>query len=120
MKESTHVYDLLKRNYPLVHWQRIENVAGTGVPDVNGCIDHIEFWIETKIAKAGAFNIRPDQVAWHTKRVNKGGRAFVLVREDDTLTLYRADGKGSWTFLAKTQKPFNYQILMDIILYTKF
>lgn len=118
MKESTHVYELLRRNMPEVHWQRIENVAGTGVPDVNGCLDGIEFWIECKIGKAGSFEIRPDQIAWHTKRVNKGGRCFVVVREDSTMRVYKSDGKGGWIIVHMCGMPFNYGAMKKIFLHS--
>jgi hypothetical protein len=31
-----------------VHFQRIETNVGLGVPDVNGCGDGVEFWLELK------------------------------------------------------------------------
>lgn len=119
MKESRHVYDLLKKNLPEVDWQRIENVAGTGTPDINGCVDSVEFWIEAKIAKSGSFEIRPAQVAWCTRRANKGGRVFVVVREDDVISVYKPDGRGGFTIIFKTAKPFKYQELKLIFLYHK-
>ena len=31
------------------HWQSVETWStGQGVPDVNGCIDGVEFWVENK------------------------------------------------------------------------
>jgi hypothetical protein len=33
-----------------VHFQRIETNVGLGVPDVNGCGDGIEFWLELKVS----------------------------------------------------------------------
>lgn len=119
MKESRHVYDLLKRNMPEIDWQRIENVAGTGVPDINGCADSVEFWIEAKIAKSSSFTIRPDQIAWLTRRYNKGGRVFVVVREDDTINVYKPTGKGDFNIIGTTSKPFKYGELKLIFLYHK-
>jgi hypothetical protein len=119
MKEKTHVYELLKKNLSHIHWQRIENVAGTGVPDANGCHNGIEFWSESKIAKSGAFHIRPDQIAWHTRRYNCGGRTFITVRENDSITIYRPDGRGAFVPLLTTAKPFAYEEIEKIFLYAE-
>jgi hypothetical protein len=35
-----------------VHFQRIETNVGLGVPDVNGCGDGVEFWLELKVSSA--------------------------------------------------------------------
>lgn len=116
LKEKTHVYEPLKRNLPEIDWQRIENVVGTGVPDINGCANGIEFWIEAKIGTSGAFEIRPAQIAWLTRRYNRGGRVFVAVRERDTLSIYKPDGAGKFTLIGTTEKPFEYAWLKDIFL----
>ncbi len=116
MKESTHVYDIIRRNLPEIHWQRIENVSGTGVPDVNGCSSGIEFWFEGKVAKDGSFIIRPDQIAWLTRRFNAGGRVFVVVREDSVFSIYKPTGTGQFTLIGNTRKPFDYQWMKDIFL----
>ena len=116
MKESTHVYSLLKSNYPEVHWQRIENVAGEGVPDINGCISGKEFWIEAKIAKNKSFVIRNAQTAWLARRHNSGGRCFVLVREDKELRLYKPDGEGGLNLIFRDVMPIDYVKMLGTIL----
>jgi len=117
MKEKTHVYDPIRNALPRVDWQRIENVAGTGVPDVNGCIDGIEFWFESKIGTSGTFTIRPDQIAWLTRRYNKGGRVFIVLREGTTFSIYKPTGTGQFTLIGNTSKPFNYEWMLDIFLH---
>ncbi|HYD35940.1 MAG TPA: hypothetical protein VD999_07820 [Vitreimonas sp.] len=117
MKEKTHVYEPLRKNLPHIHWQRIENVAGTGVADINGCFRGIEFWIESKISKGSHIEIRPDQIAWLTKRYEKGGRVFVVYRQEDTIGVLIPDGRGSFRNIFQTGKPFKYKELENIFLY---
>jgi hypothetical protein len=114
--EKRNVYELLRKNLPEIHWQRIENVAGTGVADVNGCCDGVEFWSESKVAKNGEFEIRPDQIAWLTLRRRHGGRVFVTVREEQTLSIYVPDGEGSFTLVGLFRRPFNYRAIKEIFL----
>lgn len=65
---------------PMAHWDRIENTAGNGMGDMNGCWMGTEVWIELKeIHNLRISNLRPSQVAWHTKRWLKGGRCYVLM-----------------------------------------
>lgn len=81
---------LFRKNMPKVHWQRIENTAGSGVPDINGCF-HCEVWIEFKEARGKTIILRPEQVAWLMRRSRAGGRCFIAVRRktkrDDQLLL---------------------------------
>lgn len=73
MKESD-IFNKLKKLPD--DWQRIESAnTGSGIPDVNGIIDGIEFWIELKI---GIPRLRPAQVAWHTRARASKRRCFVL------------------------------------------
>lgn len=114
--EKKNVYELLRKNLPDIHWQRIENVAGTGVADVNGCCEGVEFWSESKVAKNGEFEIRPDQIAWLTLRRRAGGRTFVSVREGNTFSIYVPDGKGSFTLVERLFRPFDYGRIREIFL----
>lgn len=118
MKEKTHVYELLKNNIRDVDWQRIENVAGTGVPDANGCCQGIEFWSESKISTNGQYKLRPDQSAWLTRRYNCGGRVFITSREGDCLSIFRPDGRGKFIKIFETCKPFDYAGIRNIFLYS--
>lgn len=70
-------FDSIKRDLPQVHWCRIENAAGTGMPDVNACYMGREFWWELKILNSDPL-LRRSQVAWMTARHEAGGRVFVV------------------------------------------
>jgi hypothetical protein len=74
---------LFQKNLPLVHWQSIETGGtGLGVPDTNGCIGGVEFWIEFKATDGWTIgNMKAEQVAWLERRTRAGGRCFVSVRQ---------------------------------------
>tara|TARA_A100001515_G_scaffold47868_1_gene37836 strand:+ start:310 stop:633 length:324 start_codon:yes stop_codon:yes gene_type:complete len=59
---------------------RIENKAGPGVPDVNGCYKGLEFWIELKVIKGNSLRLSKFQKAWIYERTKSGGKVFVLAR----------------------------------------
>jgi hypothetical protein len=71
-----------------VHLERIENSAGVGRPDVNGCIDGTIFDLELKAehrpARASTAirpKVRPSQAVWMHERIAAGcKRCFVLLQ----------------------------------------
>ena len=64
-----------------VDWCRIESgLTGGGIPDLNGCRDGVEVWMELKQTSAWSVRIRPDQVGWAERRIRRGGRVFLLTR----------------------------------------
>lgn len=83
-------------------WERIENGVGVGMPDTNYCYKGCEGWIELKEAinglpgsrtkKQGVFEynrgLSLEQVNWHLKQHNAGGRSFVLARVIETCYLW--------------------------------
>lgn len=71
---------LFQKHLPDVHWQSIETLIGRGTPDMNGCFDGQEFWIENKSTSGWKVIFETGQVAWHERRARAGGRTFVAVR----------------------------------------
>jgi hypothetical protein len=72
---------LFAKHLPEVHWQGIETGGtGRGIPDLNGCVGGVEFWIECKLTGAWAVTFEIGQVAWLERRARAGGRTFVAVR----------------------------------------
>jgi hypothetical protein len=71
-----------------VHWERIENLVGSGRPDVNGCHGGVTVDIENKVYDGNKLKFRISQPPWITKRCLAGGRVFVLARKKDTFYLY--------------------------------
>ena len=69
-----------------LHITRIENSAGLGTPDVEGCFGN-QFWMELKCSARPAKvdtpikpKFQPQQVPWLQKRAAAGGKAFVLLQ----------------------------------------
>jgi hypothetical protein len=59
-------------------------VTTSGVPDLNGCKNGIEFWCEMKRADHWRTTIRPMQIGWCERRLVHGGRVFCAVRRAET------------------------------------
>lgn len=72
---------IFQKHLPDAHWQGVETFStGQGVPDMNGCLHGVEFWIENKVTSGWAVNFEMGQVAWAERRVRAGGRVFLAVR----------------------------------------
>lgn len=71
-----------QKHLPRFHWQRIESgLTGLGIPDLNGCKNGIEFWIENKCVRVGhKIKFQPGQVGWIERRRRNGGKVFIAVR----------------------------------------
>lgn len=65
------------------HVQRLESSTGAGVPDVNICWMGREYWLELKVVtpRTGIL-IRREQWAWHNRRMNSGGKCFLLALDE--------------------------------------
>jgi len=71
------------------HWIRLENAVDEGTPDVNGCFDSNEVWIELKALhewpKRASTPVRLNhfkdcQRQWLVNRWLSGGNAWLFVR----------------------------------------
>jgi hypothetical protein len=72
---------IFQKHLPDVHWQGVETWStGQGVPDMNGCLNGVEFWIENKLTSGWAVNFETGQIAWAERRIRAGGRVFLAVR----------------------------------------
>lgn len=92
MTEAKHVWEPLRKACPQVDWLRLENLVGTGQPDVNGCLNGVDAWVENKVVKGHRIIFRPKQPAWLIRRMLHGGRVFVLARREDIFLLYGGRG----------------------------
>lgn len=104
MKTESAVYQYLKRKLPQVAWQRVENWAGAGVPDVNGAFlwpangreIGIEIWCELKVCKTKAYKTkdlwRPAQIAYQTRRSCISDGVWNLVSHPRAELLYIYSG----------------------------
>jgi penicillin-binding protein-related factor A (putative recombinase) len=72
---------LFRKHLPQVHWTTVESrFTESGIPDLNGCFDGVEFWVECKLARGWKVVIRPSQIAWMSRRIRSGGICFIAAR----------------------------------------
>lgn len=84
-----------------LHLVRMENAIGSGQPDVNGCLDGVDFWIELKCCSLPKRDglvrprFRPTQLPWIRRRHAAGSRVAVLLQigagSDGERYIYRND-----------------------------
>lgn len=100
--KKTGIKTLVNSGYG-VHLTRIENAVGTGHPDVEGCINGQQTWIELKSEMRPARIDTPvrlkawreSQSEWHKERTLAGSRihwVLVQVGEDSDALLYLIPG----------------------------
>jgi hypothetical protein len=96
--------------------ERVENAVGAGMPDVNGCLSGVEFWIELKVAPKWGVRrptfrahrgLEPAQINWLLSEYRAGGKSFVLAQIDKEVFLVPGE-------LAQT---FNDFLADDFILW---
>ena len=63
-KQESKFYQELKKAWPNVHFQRIETTTGLGIPDVNCCVNGVEFWLELKVSLGKRLAITKYQKSW--------------------------------------------------------
>lgn len=67
----------LRRNTPTILWNRVENMAMSGMPDLLGYNKNgFFFTVETKLTAVNSVKFRPHQIAWH---VQHSSNAFILL-----------------------------------------
>lgn len=73
---------LFHRHLP--HPRDLQNVelglTGTGVPDLNFCVDGVEGHVEMKATGGWAVTLDPAQIGWIVTRCRHGGRVLIAVR----------------------------------------
>jgi hypothetical protein len=68
-----------------VHAQRIETTTGSGIPDINFCVQGFEGWLETKVFTPGRrVLLRPYQRAWMHRRLIAKGEVFIVALDEKT------------------------------------
>ena len=98
---GTAIPELLWKKHA-VDLQRLENSVGQGHPDVEGCIDGAQIWIELKSedrpvrpTTAVKPKTRPSQSIWHKERTKAGSRihwVLLQVGEGRKARLYLIPG----------------------------
>lgn len=97
-KDAWKIIKAYEDKFPNDRIQRIENLTADGMPDINGCFNGKEFWLELKCPKipkrentplfGSNHKIMPNQFAWFHKQTLAGGKCGVLICcEDITILL---------------------------------
>jgi len=61
------------------HFFRIESSTINGIPDVNGCVNGVEIWLELKSGESKNYGLSKYQINWHIERLSCGGNVFILL-----------------------------------------
>ena len=78
MKPERKLYHDLKKNTPGITWNRIENLAGIGMPDCLGYNTSSHFFtVELKVIKGNRIRFSPHQISFHITHPNN---TFILIR----------------------------------------
>lgn len=91
MKESYLWAQLKAAIGDSAHLCRIENTAGAGISDVNGCRNGREIWIELKMFHGARLHFRTSQLNWIFTRGRHNGMVWVLARDGDEVRLWDAN-----------------------------
>ena len=78
MKPERKLWLDLKKNTPTICWNRIENLAVPGLPDVLGYNKHQQFFtVELKVSRSNSIRFSPHQIAFH---VTHPKNTFIIVK----------------------------------------
>ena len=124
MPSESNLWRLVRDHLPKIHWQRIETGStAQGVPDLNGCFEGQEFWVELKAVRGNQLGLRPMQISWLAQRAMHGGKCFVLGRKNQTIRLFRvgtlSEIKGlKWTspHTIELSSPFTWELLHEALI----
>jgi len=100
MGPERKLYQELKKNTPGIIWNRIENLAGIGMPDCLGYNTNKHFFtVELKVTKSNKIRFSPHQIAFHTThpkiRFSPHQIAFHTTHPNDTFILAKHHGQGT-------------------------
>lgn len=102
MKPEARLWQVMKDNMFLPgidRADRVENAVISGQPDVNGCLQGEDVWVELKapvepkrattvlMTSNGNHPLLQSQINWFAKQRQAGGIAFILVRTDKRMML---------------------------------
>ena len=87
MGPEQKLYKKLKAKTPKIIWNRIENLAIPGMPDLLGYNTNGHFFtVELKVTKGKKLKFSPHQIAFHVKHPNN---TFILAETLDPRALNR-------------------------------
>ena len=104
LKPERKLYHDLKKNTPGITWNRIENLAGIGMPDVLGYNTSRHFFtVELKVARGNKVRFSPHQISFHKSHPDK---TFILLRTLGPRALKLVQGSMIQELLSKGHGPW--------------
>lgn len=109
-------WDLLKEHFP-GDISRVENTVDAGTPDITGAYAGIDYWVELKANDSNTVitdiipTLRPAQVVWHRRRAKQGSLIYVILKQKNSIDVYRCNNRGEYLvvfILEKIKNKFNW------------
>ena len=82
----------VKENLTDIHWTRLENRIGQGIPDCYGISEGISVWVELKVIRSNKIVLSPFQKSWNYNHSLQGGRNFIIATTFPQSLLYIFSG----------------------------
>ena len=111
-KRESKLWQRIKKNITKPHLIRVESNTINGIPDINGCWNSKEFWIELKSDKVGYPKLSKWQISWINKRIKHGGIVIIFNETllKRSLELYRPVSPITDPRLLKPRFSFSFPI----------
>ena len=88
MKPESKFWKQVKENLSEIHWTRLENRIGQGIPDCYGISAGISVWLELKVIRSNKIVLSPFQKSWNYNHSLQGGRNFIVATTFPQSLLY--------------------------------
>ena len=88
MKPESKFWKQVKENLTDIHWTRLENRIGQGIPDCYGISAGISVWVELKVIRSNKIVLSPFQKSWNFSHSLQGGRNFIIATTFPQSLLY--------------------------------
>ena len=111
VKPETKLWKLVKKNLPDIHWTRIENRVGQGIPDCYGIKDGISIWVELKVIHSKKIKLSPHQKSWNFTHSLKGGRNFIMATTLEDSLLYIFSGSVALSISSIANLPLDHWVV---------
>jgi hypothetical protein len=92
VKPESKFWKQVKENLTDIHWTRLENRIGQGIPDCYGISAGISVWVELKVIRSNKIVLSPFQKSWNFSHSLQGGRNFIMATTFPQSLLYIFSG----------------------------
>ena len=116
-KRESKLWQRIKKHITKPHFIRVESNTINGIPDINGCWNSKEFWIELKSDKVGYPKLSKWQISWINKRIKHGGIVIICNETllEKSLKLYRPLSAITDPRLLKPRFSFSFPVQWPLV-----